>query len=105
MFKINKNANNYSFIADILASAIGFGASILVDGICSNLINGYSCSGIKKAIMKLGQIGLDTLTMYSVSSKMRDEIDDIVDGINDWSGAVDVYNEQKGLDISTTKGN
>lgn len=99
MFKIDKEHELYPAIADIAASLFGLGASILVGSFCGSLISVQEnqSSALKAAACKLGKVGLETITMYTVSSTMRSEIDDTVDGINEISEVWDTYKKKKQL--------
>ncbi len=95
-FKINKDSDNYSGVADIVASIFGFGASILVGSFCDSMIaTKRDASGFTKFALGLGKMGLETITMFSVSSKMREEIDETVDSINVFSEFINGYLEAK----------
>lgn len=97
MFKINKESDTYDVIANFLASVFGFAGSALVGAFCEAMIstNCNESGPFKRLFLKTGKFGLETITLYSVSKKMREEIDDLVDVINDVSGVVDEYNNKK----------
>ena len=95
MIKIDKNHDAYSKVADIIAAVFGFGASLLTSSFCNSIISTKDCGPAKKGVLKLGAFGLETITMYTVSSTMRNEIDEYVDKYNELSDFVDVYKENK----------
>lgn len=95
MIKINKNNDIYDTIANAVATIFGFAAASLVGGFCDSMISVHDGSSFAKAGMKLGKVGLETITVYSVATQMRDEIDEGVDFYNDMAGAIDEYQNKK----------
>lgn len=100
MIRINKDSEWYSIAADLLASLFGAGAVALTHGFCNGMINNSNAGGFTKFGMKAGRLGLETITMYEVSTAMRKEIDELVDAFNDISGVVETYKENKSLEAS-----
>lgn len=99
MIRINKESSLYPVIADTFATFIGGCASVLVGGFCNGVISN-STSVFKKSCMSLGKFGLETITIYTVAPKMREEIDDLVDQYNKFADMVEVYNDQKAVENS-----
>lgn len=97
MFKINTESQAYDIVANILATAMGFAGSALVGSFCNSIIstNTQDSSAAKKVWLKGGKLGLETITTYTVARKMREEIDDVVELINDISGVASEYMAQK----------
>lgn len=100
LIRINKDSDWYPIVADCIATAIGFGAMTIVGAFCNNIINKQESGAIKTLGMKAGKIGLETMTVYSVASEMRGEIDEMVDGINDILGVAETYRKEKNTDKS-----
>lgn len=94
MIIINKESNLYPVVANVVSCIFGFGASILVGGFCNSLISSQQ-PGVKKAIMHTGKYGLECISMYEVSSQVRCEIDELVDGYNDFAKAMNLMKSQQ----------
>ncbi len=101
MIRINKDSDWYSVIADCIATALGFGASAIIGSFCNTVIDSSNCGGFKKFGMKAGKYGLETLTVYGTASRMRSEIDDISDGINELMGVIETYQAEKNASSGT----
>ena len=95
MIKIDKNHDLYPMVADIISAIFGFGASLLTSSFCNSIISTKDCGSVKKGVLKLGAFGLETITMYTVSSTMRNEIDEYVDKYNELADFADTYKESK----------
>jgi len=94
MIKINTESNGYSVVADMLATFIGAGASMIVGSVCNGIIGVNNDAGFgKTTAMKAGKIGLETLTIYSIAPRMRNEIDDLADLYNHVADVVNDYKE------------
>jgi len=101
LFKINKDSDAYDTIANVIATGFGFAASYLVGAFCNSLISTKQDSSFFKSFtLKAGKLGLETITTYGVASRMRNDIDDIVDFVNDLSGAMDEYQALKSSEDS-----
>lgn len=93
MLRINKESDLYSDVANILAGVIGFGAATLINSFAKTVINNSDAGICKKASMRLGTIGLETISMYSISSTMREEIDNLSDMYNKLVDVVEKYKD------------
>lgn len=95
MFKINKDSDIYSMIADGLATLIGFGASLLVGSFCNSIMSTQDNGFFKNGLCNIGKYGLETVTTFAVAKNMRDNIDDMADFYNKQADMVNAYNEQQ----------
>lgn len=94
MIKINKDSDWYPVVANAVSTFVGFGSMLIVGALSRSVIDNSNQSGFKKLAMTSGVCGLETMTIFSVSSMMREQIDDLVDGYNEIAEAIN--NNQKG---------
>ena len=63
-----------------ISTAIGFAAAALVGSLFGPTIANQS--GIKRAAMEIGRLGIETVVTYDVASAMCDEIKEGIEGYN-----------------------
>ena len=83
-----------------ISTVIGFAAAALVGSLFGPTISAHS--GIKKAILEAGKLGIETVVTYEVAAAMNDEIKEGVDGYNKL--AQEVNEGRKAIEESSKSG-
>lgn len=77
-----------------ISTVAGFAAAALIGGSFDSTIS--NTSGIKRVALETGRLGIETVAVYEVSSKMYEELKEFADEYNEHATAFNVGRETIG---------